>query len=164
MGRGVYFFCQPGDSPDYAMLCARELEKFHLRTGKHTGDYGILSCVVECEDDQFFDLYDPNGMESFHRMRYLMLNKALESNPDYQYPNAAVADTQVFNVIRELRSVAVIQCPQFFGMLAEEQKFKFPKGTHQFPKTYVPNVIMICVDTDIAKVTNIQLAERGSLE
>ncbi|MGN9056958.1 hypothetical protein ACTNA4_10920 [Bariatricus sp. HCP28S3_A7] len=30
MGVGAYFFCQAGDDPEYAIRCARELEKFQM--------------------------------------------------------------------------------------------------------------------------------------
>lgn len=38
-------------------------------------------------------------------------------------------------------------------------EFLFDKKEHQFPKTYVPNVIMVCVDTNKAIVKDIQLVE-----
>lgn len=157
MGVGAYFFCQAGNTADYALRCARELEKFH-RKKKHPDGYGIISCDVECDDEEYLDLYSPEALETFHSMRYLMLNRSLKVDPEYKYKSAAVADTQVFNVLRDLRKIAVIRCPQFFGMFEEEKKFEFREGPN-FPKTYVPNVIMACVDTDIAIVKNIKLVE-----
>ena len=139
------------------------LEKYHVKQGKHNGTYGILACDVECEEEKYLDLFHPENLEYFHKMRYFLLNKSLEVDPNYKYHNAAVADTQVFNIIRELRELAVIRCPQFFGMLEEEQKFIFDKGQRPFPKTYVPNVVMACVDTNKAVIKNIELVEGGNI-
>jgi hypothetical protein len=164
MGVGAYFFCQAGEKADYPIQCARELEKFHINQGKHKDGYAVLSCEIECEEEQYLDLYEPENLEFFHQMRYYLLNKCLQVSPNYRYHNAAVADTQVFDAIRKMRSLAVIRCPQFFGMFEEEKKFIFDKKEHQFPKTYVPNVIMACVDTNIAIVKNIKLVEGGSID
>lgn len=158
MGVGAYFFCQAGKSDRYALRCAKELEKFHRN--KHKDGYAILSCDIECSEDEYLDLYDPEVLEMFHEMRYYILNKSLSVDKEYKYKNAAVADTQVFNVIRNIRNLSVIRCPQFFGMFAEEQKFIFSES-RQFPKTFVPNVIMVCVDTNKAVVKNIELVEGG---
>ena len=133
------------------------LKEQHFR---HSDGYAILSCDIECKEEEYLDLYDPEVLETFHEMRYYILNKSLSVDKSYKYKNAAVADTQVFNVIRKLRNVSVIRCPQFFGMFAEEQKFVFTDG-RQFPKTYVPNVIMACVDTNKAVVKNIEFVEGG---
>lgn len=160
MGAGAYFFCQSGDDEKYPIRCARELENFHLQKGKHTDGYAILSCVVECEEEQYLDLCDPVALEYFHKMRYYLLDKLLQDRKDYKYENAAAADTYVFDRIRELRRLAVIRCPQFFGMFAKENKFVFAKG-RQFPKTYVPNVIIACVNTNIAVIKDIELVEGG---
>ena len=65
--------------------------------------------VVECEDEEYLDLFNPESLEYFHQMRYIMLNKSLAVDPEYKYHNAAVADTQVFDTIRKLRSVSVIR-------------------------------------------------------
>ena len=160
MGVGAYFFCQAGSNDTYPITCARELERYHLKKGKHTDGYMILSCSVECDEESYLDLYDPENLEYFHQMRYQLLNKSLEIDPQYRYHNAAVADTQVFDVIRKIRPMSVIRCPQFFGMFEMEAKFLFDKGEHQFPKTYVPNIIMACVDTNRAVVKDIQSVER----
>lgn len=163
MGVGAYFFCQTGEDDTYPMRCAKELEKYHIKQGKHKNNYAILSCIVECKEENYLDLFNPDNLEYFHQMRYYLLNKSLSVDPDYKYHNAAVADTQVFDVIRDIRSVAVIRCPQFFGMLEEESRFRFDKGERQFPKTYVPNVIMACVDTDKAIIKDIELVEGGKM-
>lgn len=63
--------------------------------------------VVECEDEEYLDLFNPESLEYFHQMRYIMLNKSLAVDPEYKYHNAAVADTQVFDTIRKLRSGAM---------------------------------------------------------
>ncbi len=161
MGIGAYFFCQCGDNEAYAVRCAKQLEMYHINKGKHTGGYAILSCTVECDEENYMDLCDPEKMEYFHQMRYILLNRDLKTDPLHKYRNAAVADTQVFDAIRDMRKLSVIRCPQFFGMLEEEKKFVFNKGEHQYPKTYVPNVIMACVDTDSAIVKNIEIFEEG---
>ena len=162
MGVGAYFFCQAGDD-DYPIRCARELEKYHIKQKKHPNQYAILSCTVECEDEEYLDLFNPESLEYFHQMRYILLNKSLTVDPNYKYHNAAVADTQVFDTIRKLRSVSVIRCPQFFGMLEEESRFRFDKGERQFPKTYVPNVIMACIDTNKPIIKDIKLVEKGEM-
>ena len=115
------------------------------------------------EDEEYLDLFNPESLEYFHQMRYIMLNKSLAVDPEYKYHNAAVADTQVFDTIRKLRSVSVIRCPQFFGMLEEESRFRFDKGERQFPKTYVPNVIMACIDTNKPIIKDIKLVEKGEM-
>lgn len=160
MGVGAYFFCQAGDSSTYPIRCARELEHYHRSKGKHQDGYMILSCDIECEEENFLDLYSPESLEIFHSMRYAVLDKSLAADPNYKYLNSAVADTQVFDIIRKIRGLSVIRCPQYFGMLESEQKFAFSEG-RQFPKTYVPNVIMACVDTEHAIVKNIQIVERS---
>lgn len=159
MGLGAYFFCQAGENSAYPIMCARELERYHRKNGKHTDGYAILSCTVECDEDKFFDLYDPNILEYYHQMRYMLLNKSLELKPDFKYKNAAVADTQVFDAIRKVKPIGVIRCPQFFGMFEAESKFAFDKKERQFPKTYVPNVIMACVDTKWATIKDIELVQ-----
>lgn len=161
MGVGAYFFCQCEEYGEYAKKCARELEKFHKK--KHPNGYAIMSCDIECEESQYLDLYDFKSLELFHTMRYKMLNRSLEVDENYKYKSAAVADTQVFDTIRKLRRVAVIRCPQYFGMFEEEQKFQFIEG-RQFPKTFVPNVIMLCVNTNIANIKNIKIEEEGTFD
>lgn len=160
MGEGAYFFCQSGEDDAYPKMCARELEQFHLRNGKHSGGYMILSCIVECDDEKYLDLYKPDTLEFFHQMRYILLDRSLKADSNFKYRNNAVADTQVFNEIRNLRDVGVIRCPQFFGMFQNEQRFCFAEG-RQFPKTFVPNVIMACVDTKKATIKDIKEIERG---
>ena len=160
MGKGAYFFCPTCASPYYPILCAKELERFHYTEGKHTDGYMILSCTIQCEEDQYLDLYDPISMELFHRMRYQLIEQSLKKNPGFKYPNAAAADTQVFDTIRHLRSLAVIRCPQFFGMFESEKQFLFSKG-RAYPKTYVPNVIMVCADVEVATIINIEKVDEG---
>ena len=111
MGVGACFFCQAGDDDAYPIRCARELEKYHVRQKKHPNQYAILSCMIECEDEEYLDLFNPESLEYFHQMRYILLNKSLAVDPDYKYRNATVADTQVFDTIRKLRSISVIRCP-----------------------------------------------------
>lgn len=159
MGVGAYFFYQAGSNDKYALRCARELEKFHRK--KHTEGYAILSCDVECPEEEYLDLYDPESLEFFHSMRYQIIGKTLQENPDFRYETNAIADTQVFDIIRKMRNLSVIRCPQYFGMFETESRIAFDKGP-QFPKTFVPNVIMACVDTDKVHVKNIKIVEGGS--
>ena len=42
MGKGAYFFCQTCASPDYPILCAKELERYHYTEGKHTDGYMMI--------------------------------------------------------------------------------------------------------------------------
>lgn len=164
MGKGVYFFCQSGEDDTYPIKCARELEKYHIVQGKHNNEYAIISCVIECDEEQYLDLFQPDALEDFHQMRYYLLNKSLKVDGNYRYHNAAVADTQVFDTIRALRAISVIRCPQFFGMLEAEKKFQFDKSEKQYPKTYVPNVIMACVDSDKAIIKEIEIIEKGEMD
>lgn len=163
MGVGAYFFCKAGSKEDYPIRCAKELEKYHWKQGKRDEKYAILSCEIECDEEKYFDLYDPQMLEYFHQMRYIILNRALSADPNYKYQSAAAADAQVFDIIRRIRQVGVIRCPQYFGMFAEESKFVF-RERPTFPKTYVPSVIMACVDTNIATIKNIELVEEGSYD
>ena len=55
--------------------------------------------VVECEDEEYLDLFNPESLEYFHQMRYIMLNKSLAVDPEYKYHNAAVADRLNVNVL-----------------------------------------------------------------
>lgn len=56
----------------------------------------ILSCTIQCEEEQYLDLYDPMNMELFHRMRYQLIEQSLKKDPEFKYPNTAAADTQNF--------------------------------------------------------------------
>ena len=160
MGKGAYFFCQTCASPDYPILCAKELERYHYTEDKHTDGYMILSCTIQCEEEQYLDLYDPMNMELFHRMRYQLIEQSLKKDPEFKYPNTAAADTQVFDTIRHLRNLAVIRCPQFFGMFERERQFLFLEG-RAYPKTYVPNVIMVCADVETTRIINIEKVDEG---
>ena len=73
MGVGAYFFCQAGEDDTYPITCARELERYHLAEGKHKNGYMILSCIVECDEDKYLDLYKPDSLEFFHQMRYISI-------------------------------------------------------------------------------------------
>ena len=160
IGVGAYFFCQAGEDDTYSITCARELERYHLAEGKHKNGYMILSCIVECDEDKYLDLYKPDSLELFHQMRYILLDKSLQVDPNFKYQSNAVADTQVFDEIRNIRQLGVIRCPQYFGMFEKERRMNFEKGP-QFPKTYVPNVIMLCVDESNATIKDIKEVERG---
>lgn len=163
LGEGAYFFCM-GHRPEYAIECARQLEMFRHEKGKHTGEYAILSCIVECDENELFDMYQPEYMEAFHRMRYDLLEKHLKDDKDFTYAAAAAADTETMNYIRGLANISVVKCPQFFGMFSREQKFKFSKANKQFPKTFVPNIVLVCADTAKARIKDIQLIEKGVFE
>lgn len=160
MGVGAYFFCQAGCDDEYPKMCARELEKYHLREGKHKGGYMILSCTVECEDDKYLDLYEPDSLEFFHRMRYILLERSLRVDPNFKYRNNAIADTQVFDEIRNIRRLDVIRCPQYFGMFEKERRMNF-EDPPRFPKSFVPNVIVVCANIENADIKNITEIERG---
>lgn len=162
LGEGAYFFCM-GRSPEYAIGCARQLEMYHHHQGKHTGEYAILSCVVECEETELFDMYRPECMELFHDMRYFLLAKHLKVNKDFAYAAAAVADTETMNYIRRSANISVVKCPQFFGMFPRESEFKI-SSRRKFPKTFVPNIVLVCADTEKARIKDIQLIEKGEFE
>ena len=160
LGRGAYFFCQMGSSR-YAWDCARDLEWFHK--SKHPKGFGILSCKISCDDDALFDMYEPEVMECFHQIRYHLYEKHKEMDPGFMFEHAYAADTETLNLIRKTRSIAIIRCPQFFGMFERENRIKF-SGSRQFPKTYVPNVVLICADTEKATISDIQLVEEGQFD
>lgn len=163
LGEGAYFFCR-GGLEEYAIDCARQLELFHGEVGKHKGEYAILSCLVECKDDELFDMYDPAAMEVFHKMRHYLYSQHLNKDPDFTFQSAAAADTETINYIRRSSNISVVKCPQFFGMLSKEKHFYFSKGARQFPKTFVPNVIIACVDTQKVRIRDIRLIDKGVLQ
>jgi len=161
LGEGAYFFNKMGSRVDYPMMCARELSRFKFSRGS-LSDYAILSCIVECEDEQFLDLADPDTMEVFHRMRYMIHDRNLKADPSFRYINASVADTQVIEELKRLKPIAVVRAPQFFGMFEKEQRMKFSdKKISQNPRTFVPNVINMCVDTHLAHIRDIMIVEEG---
>ena len=162
LGNGIYFFGQGGSS-DYAIDCAREIERYHHQRGKHTGEYAILSCSVKCEEDQFFDMYNPEYMEYFHRIRYALYKRKVQDDKDFAYKCAEVADTETMNFIRECGNVAVIRCPQFFGMFPREASFKTP-NEKRYPKTMVPNILLVCADSEKCRIEKIVLIEKGRFD
>lgn len=164
LGEGAYFFNQMGSTADYTIMCARELRK-HKYLGGGSSDYCVLSCIVECEEDQFLDLSNPDAMEAFHHMRYVMHARNLELDSNFQYKNASVADTQVIVELKKTNTIAVIRAPQFFGMFEREQRMKFSdKKISQNPRTFVPNVINLCVDTNFAHIRDISIVEEGEFD
>ena len=162
LGVGAYFFGK-GTKSDYGIECAREIERYHFAHGKHKGKYAILSCTVKCNDDQFFDMYKPDYMETFHRMRYKLYQERIERDPLFKFPRAEVADTITMDFIRKIQDVAIVQCPQFFGMFMKEKDFRMDKR-HPQPKTMVPNVLMICADCNKAIIDNVVMIEEGDFD
>lgn len=161
LGEGAYFFNQMGSSADYTIMCARELRAHKFKKGGPS-DYCVLSCIVECDDNQFLDLSDPDSMEAFHNMRYIMHERNLQLDPGFQYKNASLADTQVIVELKKNSIIAVVRAPQFFGMFEREQRMKFPgKRISQNPRTFVPNVVNLCVDTNFAHIRDISIVEEG---
>ena len=162
LGEGAYFFNQMGSSPEYTIMCAKEMRKYKWKHDRATPEYSILRCVIECDDSYFFDLYEPDVMETFHKMRYLLHEKTLKENPSFQYENASQADAQVICEIKKLRKIAIIRSPQFFGLFEKEQRMEFSnKRISQNPRTFAPNVINVCVDTNIAQINKIEIVEEG---
>ena len=51
----------------------------------------------------------------------------------------------------------MVECLRMFE---KERRMNFENGP-QFPKTYVPNVIMLCVDERNATIKDIKEVERG---
>lgn len=158
LGEGAYFFCK-GHKAEYAIDCARQLEFFHHENGKHVGEYAILSCIIECEDDELFDMYQPDVMEMFHNARYYLHAHHLQLDRAFRYASAEAADTETMNFLRRSKRISVVKCPQFFGMFARESKMLF-SGKKQYPKTFVPNIMLVCADTTKAKIRDIQLIEK----
>lgn len=162
LGEGAYFFEQICES-SYAQECARDLEKYHYKEGKHPDGYAIVACTVACEDDELLDLFDPATIEWFHRIRYAIYDRAKKRDPDYQFVSAAHADTMTVNEIKRHRRVSVIRSPEFFGMFAREAGIMM-SGRRKYPKTFVPNVLLVCADVETAEISDIQIVERGRFD
>lgn len=165
LGVGVYFFCK-GYDEKYAITCARELQYFHYledikkkRWITDNKQYAILSCVVECPENEYFDMYNPAALETFHNMRYDLHAERLKRNPESKYEDAADADTQVMNILRKIAGIKVVRCPQFFGMFPRESRIEL-KG-RRYPKTFVPNVTLVCADPEGAIIRDIRIVEKG---
>ena len=45
-------------------------------------------------------------------------------------------------------------------MFERERQFLFLEG-RAYPKTYVPNVIMVCADVETARIINIEKVDEG---
>ena len=95
-------------------------------------------------------------------MRYKTYEANIRLNPGFQYQRVEVADCTVFDILRAKFGIALIRCPQFFGMFPKEQQMVFSKGK-QFPKTYVPNVLNVCADVDKVVINDIELVEEGEV-
>lgn len=165
LGEGAYFFNQMGSSADYPIMCSRELCRYKFKHKQGSCKYAVLFCVVQCDESQFFDLSDPNAMEAFHQMRYIMHERNLRLDSHFKYKNASVADTQVIEELKKTRPIAVIRAPQFFGMFEREQRMAFSdKHVSQNPRTYVPNVVNLCVNTNLATIRDITIVEEGEFD
>lgn len=162
LGEGAYFFEQIGDS-SYALECARDLEKYHFKERKHVNGYAIIKCIVECEDDEFLNLFDPAAIEFFHRIRYAVYDRGKKRDPNYQFIDAAHADTMTVKEIKKHRNVSVIRSPEFFGMFERESGIMM-SGRRKYPKTFVPNIMLVCADVEIARISDIQIVERGMFD
>ncbi len=160
MGEGAYFFSRISEKGDYSIKCAKEIAAFNHKKGKIANGYGILSCHIQCSEQQFLDLFDPENLELFHMMRYKNYEEHIKRDPDFKYERTSVADCEVFDILRKKKGIAVIRCPQFFGMFPREEAFKFKTG-YQYPKTFVPNIINICADVNLVTISNIKLIEEG---
>lgn len=164
LGEGAYFFNKMGSSATYPIMCARELSKYKFFQGGPSR-YSILSCIVECKEEQFLDLSDPDSMEAFHHMRYMLHDRNIKADPAFKYKNASFADTQVIEELKRMRHIAVVRTPQFFGMFEKEQRMKFSeRRISQNPRTFVPNVINLCVDTHLAYIRDIKIVEEGEFD
>lgn len=158
LGRGAYFYCKTGTS-DYARTCAYETAKYH-HSKYGTGSYGIVSCTIECKDNQFFDMCIPDFAEQFHQMRRTLYQQMTENG--HTYSQCGELDTQTMDIIRAIRDIAVIRSPEFFGFMSFEDQIRFKKRPK--PLTYVPNVIIVCADTDKAKISDIKIEEEGEFD
>lgn len=154
LGEGAYFFgC--GNDPNYALDCAIELERFQHKKGKHTGKSAILKCCVSCPEEAFFDMCDFERLEMFHKLRYKVHEAHVKSDPEFEFPSAAAADTETMNLIRNRGNFSVVRCLQFFGMFSREDRISIHK--RKYPKTFVPNVLIICANTEQATISNIEI-------
>lgn len=158
LGRGAYFYCKTGTS-DYARICAYETAKYH-HSKYGTCSYGIVSCIVECDDDQFFDMCIPDFAEQFHNVRRALYQRMTREG--HSYSQCGELDTQTMDIIRSIRDVAVIRSPEFFGFMSFEDQIRFKKRPK--PLTYVPNVIIVCADTDKAIISDIRIEEEGEFD
>ena len=162
LGVGVYFFVKCSEA-NLAKKCAKAFCLNKLRKETSQGkDYAVIKCLVTCADDQMLDLFNPECLEAFHTMRYATYSKLCEAEPNFQYRDANQADTMVIDKLRSISNIAVVQCPQYFGLLSLEEQIKVG-GRHPYKKTNVPNVIMVCADPTKAIIRDIQLVERGTL-
>lgn len=159
LGRGAYFYNKTAWS-DYAKQCAYDTVAYHhdhCKNKEEYPDYAILSCDVECDDSQFFDMYTPEGMELFHEARKKTYQTMVANG--HSFTRCGALDTQTMDILRESMDIAVIRCPQFFGFMRSEESIRFTERTR--PLTYVPNVIIVCVDPSKAIISNIQIEEEG---
>lgn len=159
MGTGAYFFSQMNASNEYPIMCAKGIVDFKMQKGQLRDGYGILSCRIRCEESQFLDLFEPDNLEMFHLMRYQTYEQQLRKNPKFKYKNAAVADCVVFDILRNRFNIALIRCPQFFGMFPKEEQMQLE--SRPYPKTYVPNVLNLCADVEKVAIDSIELVEEG---
>ena len=165
LGEGAYFFCQMGNTSDYPIMCARELRRYKYYCDNSNSGYSILSCRIECFDEEVLDLCEPNMVETFHMMRYAIHERNLSYNPNFQYKNASVADTQVIEELKKQHRFAVVRAPQFFGMFEKERRMKFSDGKiSQNPRTYVSNVVNLCANMNFAQVYDIRIVEEGDFD
>ena len=162
MGRGVYFFSKE-TTLSYAQQCASAFCK--TKFGKATSSidaYAVLKCVVSCDSEELLDLFNPAALETFHHMRYAEYNRLSKACPEYRISSAGQLDTVVLNKLRELRRIAVVRAPQYFFPLANEETIKVA-GKQVYRKTYLPNVLMMCVNPELATIKDIEVVERGKL-
>lgn len=160
MGEGAYFFSQMNDSNEYSIMCAKGVVDYKIQKRKIPNEYGIISCRILCEENQFLDLFQPENLEMFHLLRYKTFEAHIRNDPNFKYKRAEIADCTVFDILRNRFNVALIRCPQFFGMFPQEQQMIFAEGK-QFPKTFVPNVLNLCADVTKVVINSIELVEEG---
>ena len=163
MGQGVYFFMKASPS-GFAQQCATGFCKAKFRRNAGT-EYAVLRCFVECEENSLLDLYKPELLEQFHEMRYALYNLIIQDRPDFELRDAGELDTMVINRLKKMKGYTVIRAPEYFAPLLQEEKIKIQReNKHRFRKTYLPNVLMLCVDVNRVKIDNIEIVEQGIIE
>ncbi len=161
LGRGVYFFAKESQS-SYALQCA---EAYCTQKYKNpdpvVNEVAVLRCMVSCQEDELFDLYNPELLEIFHVMRYAEYAKLCEKIPGYVLQSSEELDTAVLNDWRENRKIAVVRSPQYFSLLANEKSIKTSKNVYR--RTNLPNTLMVCADENLAEFSDIEIVKRRVL-
>jgi len=158
LGEGAYFFLS-GKDVDYAAKCAREFQRFKYSKNQTRGpEYAVLSCEVIYDDDTILDLCDPEVVPLFHYCRHSVAKLKMQQDPLYTYEKPEHLDAAAILLLKDISPISVVKSMQYFGLLANEDQIKMKRAQ----KSFVANIIMVCVDTNRGKIQNIKIVERGN--